>query len=64
MKSIYKGALITTLAVATYAYALHAGTVSPTNFLAVTKWLPLYISPIWIIAGGVEVSNKFSKKKK
>ena len=44
-------ALICSLVVGAFAFAFHGLTVAPHDWSAVFMWLPLYISPVWGIAG-------------
>jgi len=51
-------ALICSLVVGAFAFIFHGYTVSPNNFGAVCLWLPLYISPIWGVAGISHLSER------
>jgi len=58
MEDIFKSAIIVSLVIATYAVCFHAITVNPNDWNAVALWLPVYISPIWGIAGASWYSER------
>ena len=45
------GALICSLIVTIYGFLFHGYNVSPHDWAVVFMWMPVYISPIWVIAG-------------
>jgi len=51
MNRTLKGALICSLVVVAFGILFHYYNVTPNDWKAVTLWLPVYISPIWAIAG-------------
>ena len=51
MNKVFREALICSLVVMTYGILFHYYTVTPNDWEAVVMWLPVYISPIWGIAG-------------
>lgn len=51
MNKTIKGALICSLVVATFGLLFHFYNVTPHDWGAVAMWLPIYISPVWGVAG-------------
>ena len=51
MEKVLRSALICSLVVGAYAIAFHGINVIPNNWGSVFMWLPIYVSPIWGIAG-------------
>ena len=51
MNKLLKGTLICSLVVITYGILFHYYNVAYHDWKAVALWLPIYISPIWGIAG-------------
>jgi hypothetical protein len=60
MNKVFKHALIASLIVVTYGLCWHSLKVTPNDFQSAIMWLPLYISPIWGIAG----ASYFSERRK
>jgi len=58
----FKGALICSIVVVAFGLIYHARTVIPNNFPLVILWLPVYISPLWGIAGISYLSEKGRKE--
>ncbi len=57
-----RGAIISSLVVSCGALLFHALTVTPHDWGAVFMWLPVYVSPIWIIAGASSLSERRKTK--
>ena len=51
MNKIIKGALISSIIVVGFGISFHGLAVTPHDWSAVALWLPIYISPLWGIAG-------------
>jgi len=51
MNKLFRGALICSAVVVGFGLLFHYLTVKPNDWGAVALWIPLYISPIWGIAG-------------
>jgi len=49
--NVFRGAIICSLIVMTYGLLFHYYLVTPHNWSLVFMWLPIYISPIWGVAG-------------
>ena len=62
MNKVFRSALIASLIVVTYGLMYHGSNVSPTNWAAAIMWLPLYISPLWAIAGASYYSERGKKE--
>ena len=58
MNKIFKSALIASLIVAVYGLLFHFYNVNPHDWEAVAMWLPVYVSPIWGIAGYSYLSER------
>ncbi len=58
MKTLFRGALICSLVVAGFGVLFHYYNVTPNDWAAVAMWIPIYISPIWGIAGWSHFSNR------
>jgi hypothetical protein len=59
--NIFMGALIGSLIIAACAVSFHAFNVAPHNWSAVIMWLPVYVFPIWGIAGASYLSERGKK---
>jgi len=51
MNKIFKGAFICSIVVVAFGILFHYYNVTPHNWKAVALWLPIYISPVWGVAG-------------
>ncbi len=58
MNKLFKGALISSLVILAFGVLFHYYNVTPNNWTAVAIWLPIYISPIWGIAGASWLSER------
>ncbi len=58
MNSEFKGAFICSIVVTLYAIFFHALNVIPNDWASFTIWLPIYLTPIWVIALGVFLYNR------
>jgi len=61
MNKLIKGSLICSLVVIAYGLLFHFYNVTPNDWQAVALWMPLYISPIWGIAGYSYLSDRSKK---
>ena len=55
---VFKSAGVVSIIIGAYAIFFHAINVSPNNWNAMAIWLPIYISPIWGIAGASWYSER------
>jgi len=51
MNKTIRGAFICSLVVVAFGSLFHYYNVSPQDWGAVALWLPVYVSPIWGVAG-------------
>ena len=58
MNKLIRSALICSLVVAGYGLLFHFYNVSPHDWKAVAMWMPLYIFPIWGLAGASWLSER------
>ncbi|GBE19307.1 hypothetical protein BMS3Abin17_00030 [archaeon BMS3Abin17] len=58
MNKLFKGALVSSLIVLSFATFWNYYNVSPNDWSALFMWLPVYISPIWSIAGASYLSER------
>ena len=61
MNKLFKGALISSSIVISFATFFHYYNVNPNDWEAFFMWLPIYISPIWSIAGASYLSERRNK---
>ncbi len=59
--NVFRGALIASLIVVAYGLLFHNYHNIPHDWQAAVMWLPLYISPIWGLAGASWLSEREDK---
>jgi len=58
MNKIFRSALVVSFIVGAYAIGFHSYHNIPNDWGAFLLWIPLYISPIWALAGASYLSER------
>lgn len=54
----FKGSLIVSIIIIIFGALIHYTSVKPNNWGAFLLWIPVYISPMWALAGASWVSER------
>lgn len=57
----FKMALICSVVIGSYCFLFHGIKVLPHDWGAVAMWIPVYISPLWAVAGASSLSERRKK---